>query len=143
MGTTTKQIEAHIEQTRDALSTNLEELQQKVKAATDWRHHFRTSPKILLGVALGGGILLAAIFGGRHNRGDQTLSSRPNAGAEPFAKSARRAEIARHTWGTVKGAVIAAATARLLSYTAEAFLGSRGNSDHNKTTSGFLSRSRR
>ena len=41
MGETTDQIEAHIEQTRENLGANLEELEQKVRSVADWRQHFR------------------------------------------------------------------------------------------------------
>ena len=142
MGTTTKQIEAHIEETRDALSTNLEELEQKVKAAADWRHHFRTRPKILLGIALGGGVALAAVFGGRINRGEKGLSYTPSAGAEP-SEAARKEKVARQPWDEVKGAIIAVATASVLSYTAEVFLGIRRKSEPNETTGGIFSPSGR
>ncbi len=139
MGTTAKQIEAHIEQTRGALSTNLEELEQKVKAAADWRHHFRTNPKTLLGIALGGGVVLAAVFRGRSNQGETRVFAKPSADAEPSAEFARQEQVARRPWDTVKGAIAAAATAHLLSYTAQAFLGSGSKRQHKEKASGAFS----
>ena len=67
MGEATSQIEAHIENTREELGSNLQELEQKVKSVTDWKHHFQKNPMTLLGVAFGGGILLANMLGGRKN----------------------------------------------------------------------------
>jgi hypothetical protein len=53
-------IEAHIEQTRERLGSNLKELKHKVDDATDWREHFRARPHTFLGGAFVGGALLAA-----------------------------------------------------------------------------------
>ena len=59
MGETTDQIETHIRETRQDLSANLNELEQKVKSVTDWRQQYQKSPGTFLAVALGGGLLLA------------------------------------------------------------------------------------
>ena len=45
MSTTAHEIESHIEHTRAALGTNIEELEQKVKSITDWEHQFQARPK--------------------------------------------------------------------------------------------------
>jgi len=63
MGETTSKIEAHIESTRADLGANLEELEQRVKAATDWKHQFQHHPWTMIGVAFGGGVVLAAMLG--------------------------------------------------------------------------------
>lgn len=55
MGKSTNQIEAHIENTRADLGSNLHELERKVKSVTDWREHFRSNPMTAVGVAFGGG----------------------------------------------------------------------------------------
>jgi len=68
MDQTTDQIEAHIETTRENLGANLQELEQKVKSVTDWRRQFRENPMRMLGVAFGGGILLAFLLGRRSTR---------------------------------------------------------------------------
>ena len=65
MGQTTNQIEAHIDNVREDLGSNIYELERKVKSVTDWRQHFNTSPITMLGVAFGGGVLAAAMLGGR------------------------------------------------------------------------------
>ena len=41
MGQTTHQIEAHIENTREDLGSDLHELERKVKDVTDWKQHFQ------------------------------------------------------------------------------------------------------
>jgi uncharacterized protein DUF3618 len=59
MGETASQIENHIEETREDLGSNLHELEERVKLATDWRRQFRNNPAIFLALAFGGGLLLA------------------------------------------------------------------------------------
>ena len=77
MGQTTSEIEAHIEHTREDLGSNLHELERKVKSVTDWKQQFQTKPMTMLGVAFGGGVLLATMLGGRkHRRGERSFSSR-------------------------------------------------------------------
>jgi hypothetical protein len=85
MGQTANQIEAHIESTREDLGSNLNELERKVKSVTDWKQHFQNNPMTMLGVAFGGGILLATTLGERKSRrGDRGFSSHAG-GAEPHA----------------------------------------------------------
>ena len=63
MGETTRQIEAHIESTRKDLGANLQEVENRVKSATDWRLQFQAHPMTMLGVAFGSGFLLALLVG--------------------------------------------------------------------------------
>lgn len=79
MGQTTDQIEHQIENKREDLKTNLEELQTRVKIATDWRHYFAEHPGTMIAAAFGGGVLLASMVGGRANRASpsQVASSEP------------------------------------------------------------------
>ena len=65
MGEAADQIEHHIERTREDLGVNLQELEQKVKRATDWRTYFRRNPIMLMGAAFGVGLLLAFLTNGR------------------------------------------------------------------------------
>src|SRR5512132_4291714 len=105
MGQTTHQIEAHIEDTRADLGSNLHELEQKIKSVTDWRQHFKTNPMTMLGVAFGGGILLATILSGRKNkRGEHGFSS-PAPSAELHAGTDHQKHKALETWDNIKGAL--------------------------------------
>ena len=65
MGQTTHQIAAHIENTRDDLGSNLQELEQRVKSVTDWKEQFRARPMTMLGLAFGSGVVLATAMGRR------------------------------------------------------------------------------
>lgn len=67
MGETKSEIAAHIEETRSDLGSNLQELEQKVKAAVDWKQQFQQHSGTMLSVAFGGGLVIAAMFGSRNN----------------------------------------------------------------------------
>ena len=111
MGQATSQIEAHIENTREDLGSNLRELEQKVKSATDWKQHFRKSPMTLLGVAFGGGILVATMLGGRKGRrGERSYRSGP--GADAYTANDHPTNKAFETWDNIKGALIGVAATR-------------------------------
>jgi len=62
MGETTAEIESEIDHTRAALKSNLEELETRVREVTDWRTLARKHPAPMLGAALLGGMLVAALF---------------------------------------------------------------------------------
>jgi hypothetical protein len=78
------QIMSHIESQRDQLGRNLNELETRVKGATDWRVQFDKNPMLMMGVALGGGLLLGSIVGGSKKSGSRSSwssSSRNYSGA--------------------------------------------------------------
>ena len=62
------QILNHIEAQRSELGANLSELETRVRRTTDWRTHFDNNPMLMMGVALGGGVLLGAMVGGSSSR---------------------------------------------------------------------------
>lgn len=117
MGERTNQIEAHIESTRDKLGSNLNELQQKVKSITDWRQHFQSNPMTMIGVAFGGGILLATMMAGRRSRrSDRSYFSQPS---EPHAGADHQKHQAMETWDNIKGALIGVAATRFKDFVGE------------------------
>jgi len=65
MGQTTDQIANEIDRTRDDLKANLEELETRMKAVTDWRRHFEKRPGALLAAAMVGGVILSTMIGKR------------------------------------------------------------------------------
>src|SRR5467141_133741 len=98
MGQATSQIEAHIGNTRADLSSNLQELEQKVKSVTDWKQHFQTNPMTLLGVAFGGGILLATMLGGSKSRHRERGFPSPGTSSEPHGGTDHQKHRALETW---------------------------------------------
>jgi hypothetical protein len=112
MDQTPREIETHIERTRERLGSHLVELEQKVEAATDWREHFRTRPHVFLGAAFVSGATLAFVLHGRH---PQTASD--DAEIRRFADdpSSARAQV-MELWNNLKGALIGVASARVKDY---------------------------
>jgi hypothetical protein len=97
MGQTTHQIEAHIEDTRKDLGSNLRELERKVRSVTDWKQHFQSNPMTMLGVAFGGGLLLATMLGGRKR--ERGFSSPATGSSEVLARLGdHHAQVFRTDW---------------------------------------------
>lgn len=117
MGQTTEQIEAHIEHTRDSLGSNLNELEQKVKSITDWKHHFHNKPMTLLGVAFGGGVLMATMLGGRKTR--RRYANHIPASMESHPATSYQKNKALETWDNIKGALIGVAASRFKDFVGE------------------------
>jgi hypothetical protein len=61
MGEDSEQIALEIRAERQELGRNLSELERKAEQLTDWRTHYRNNPKLLLGIALGSGLVLGAL----------------------------------------------------------------------------------
>jgi len=62
MDETSDQIERHIQETRNDLDDNLNELGDRVKKAVDWRAQFEERPGTMLSLAFAGGILLSVLL---------------------------------------------------------------------------------
>jgi DNA repair exonuclease SbcCD ATPase subunit len=73
MGERADAIEREIEQERAELGRNLEELETRVKEAADWRVQFERHSGAMMALAFGGGLLLAALIGGRRNHHGDVL----------------------------------------------------------------------
>ena len=64
-----EQIEQHIDAERRALGRNLQELEDKAAALTDWRTHYSRHPFIILGAAFGTA-LAVGFFSAARSRGE-------------------------------------------------------------------------
>jgi hypothetical protein len=117
MGKTANQIETHIERTRDNLGSNIQELEQKVKSVTDWKHHFQNNPMTMIGVAFGGGVLLATMLGGTQRRRSNPSPERMTEA--PHARVDRQKHKAQETWDNIKGALIGVAATRFKDFVGE------------------------
>jgi hypothetical protein len=109
MGQRTDQIENQIENKREDLKTNLEELQTRVKTATDWRHYFAEHTGTMLAAAFGGGVLLATMVGGRGNRASPNLAGSAEA-ARPW-RTGTKHEVLENI-DSIKSALVGAAATR-------------------------------
>jgi len=115
MGDKADRIEQYIEQQRGDCRDNLLALKQRVSRSLDWRCQFDERPLAMIGVAFGGGALLATLLRGRSRSRSQT----------PLSD-----ERSRHSgdspWGPLKGAVIALAASKLIHFAEELLPGFEG-----------------
>ncbi|MCU1242588.1 MAG: hypothetical protein JWO71_3314 [Candidatus Acidoferrum typicum] len=120
MGETPDQIERHIHEKRNELGENINELQQKVKTAVDWRAQFDQRPLVMVGIAFGGGLLLSMLIGRRNSDRASSRSSRDRwrRESQDYDYSSRperhQPEEKRSTaWANIRDAVIAVAASKL------------------------------
>jgi hypothetical protein len=120
MGETSDQIVKQIRETRSDLSDNINELEDKVKSAIDWRAQFEENPGTVLAAAFVGGALLSALLptmGSSHDgprNGDWSIRNVPAAKTrETVTSEAKRPS---ETLGAVKVALIGLAASRLTNY---------------------------
>jgi hypothetical protein len=122
------QIEEHIHRTRGDLRENFNELQDKVKSTFDWRTQFEQRPLTMMGLAVGGGILAAAIIprGGRRRRRYADYPARVSSRAdgrtesERYSRSStreerdeRKAKDRRDSFEAIKGALLTGVGAKI------------------------------
>lgn len=109
MGPTTSEIEAEIENKREDLLCNLQELETRVKSVTDWRRHYRNNPAAALGLAFGGGLLLAGLVGGRPSSRRGVLATR----AELASGVAPGRHLILRSWDGIQNALIGLAASKV------------------------------
>ena len=110
MGQRTDQIENQIENKREDLKSNLQELETRVKTATDWRHYFAEHTGTMIAAAFGGGVLLATMVGGRSNRASLSQPGGSSEPARPFRTGAKH-EVLENV-DSIKSALVGAAATR-------------------------------
>lgn len=103
-------IERHIEQTREKLGRNLNELESRVRTTLDWRTRYERNPWAVLGLAFGAGAALAAANSRRLDR-----NPTPSTPAPPsrFSKA----------WGQIQDALLSTATRQAETFLAQAVPG--------------------
>lgn len=110
MGQTTDQIENQIENKREDLKSNLQELETRVRTATDWRHYFAEHTGTLIAAAFGGGVLLATMVGGRSNRASPNQADGSSAPARPW-RTGTKHEVLDNV-DSIKSALVGAAATK-------------------------------
>lgn len=116
------QIEQHIASTRHQLGNHLHELEDKVKQAADWRTYYERNPMTMVGLAFGGGVLLASMMGGKRDRGDTPLMTHTPRSAGYLTGATPKSPIF-DTWQNLKAALIGLSGAKLRSLLDEALPG--------------------
>jgi hypothetical protein len=110
MGQTTDQIENQIENKRENLKSNLQELETRVKTATDWRHYFAEHTGTMIAAAFGGGVLLASMLGGRSNRASPSHAGGSAEPARPWTRGTKHEVL--ENLDSIKSALVGAAATR-------------------------------
>ena len=109
MGETSNEIKQQIDHKRDALGENLDQIQRKVKDAADWRIQVQKRPFTMIGVAFGGGLLLAQMIGnGNQRRRSYLRTSNGHEDDRQTASPATHIQMkkAADTWDKIKGALV-------------------------------------
>ncbi len=109
MGEKSNQIERAIQVERGQLGENLNELQSKVQEVTDWRVQFQKRPMLMVGVALGGGLLLASMTGRRSKYKRPYGGDQGDGGREHRRGTELQKNKALETFDIIKGAMIGVA----------------------------------
>src|ERR1700682_1846005 len=123
MGEKSDQIERHIQQTRNELGENINERDDKVKHAVDWRAQCQERPMALMGAAFVGGMLLSALIPGRLRRSsslsdpwkarsDDRWKSASDSSRYSNASSNTYQQKASETWENVKEALVGVAATK-------------------------------
>jgi hypothetical protein len=115
-------IEQHIELTRYQLGNNLHELEDKVKQAADWRTYYDRNPMMMVGLAFGGGVLLASMLGGKRERQDTPFTAQAPRSAGYLTGATQRDPIS-DTWQNMKAALIGLTGAKIRSLLDDAIPG--------------------
>jgi hypothetical protein len=109
MGEKSNQIEREIRVERGQLGRNINELQSKVEEVTDWRAQFQKRPMLMMGVAAGGGLLLASLTGRRSRSKRHYSVDRSEGSSEHRRGTELQKNKALETFDTIKGAMIGVA----------------------------------
>lgn len=71
MDQTAETIRTEIDRRREAMTHDVNEIEDRARSMTDWRRQFEERPLMLIAAAFGGGVLLGAVFGGSGDDGDE------------------------------------------------------------------------
>jgi hypothetical protein len=104
-------IEQHIDREREVLRSNLEELEDRVRSAVDWRRQFRSNTAAFLGLAFGGGLLIG-LMAARRTEVSPALEYPPAGEPLVHYSDHRRRELSL-VWRSIESALIGVAAAKL------------------------------
>ena len=107
----TNQIEREILAERQQLGRNLNELEMKAHELADWRTHYRKNPNVLLGLALGGGLVVGAI-----TRRGQSSRNSDVATARAPRRQGRTSRHIENTLFSASDALLGVASAKVMAF---------------------------
>ena len=107
----TNQIEREIVAARHQLGRNLNELEMKAHDLADWRTHYRNNPKVLLGLALGGGLVVGALA--RRGRSSRSPDAATARAPRPQGRTSRHIE---NTLSSASDALLGVASAKVMAF---------------------------
>lgn len=70
-------LEQQIDDQRQKLESNIDELEGRAKQLTDWEYQFQQRPLLMVGIAFGGGVLLGSLLGGSSSKDQQQQQQAP------------------------------------------------------------------
>jgi uncharacterized protein YjbJ (UPF0337 family) len=126
---TTEQVTDKVDDVTGQVQEKVEQVQEKVKSATDWRQQFDQRPMLGLGIAFGGGMLLASMMGGGGGKNQDRNQGNYSYGYEPQYQSGQQQSYGGSHKGTdigkqhmsstmdnIKGALMGVAAAQAKSF---------------------------
>jgi hypothetical protein len=118
----TNKIKQHIDSEREQLGRNLDEIQYRVKRATDFKDHFNRNTAWVLGGAVAGGFLLSLAFRGGSSSTSTSRSRTTRSMPAPLERISG-------TLDTIFEGLSAVVAAKLLSFVADNIPGFRQQYD--------------
>jgi hypothetical protein len=121
VGEITSQIEDTIAAERRELGQNLDELETKARALTDWRTHYRNHVGLACGAVFASAFVAGAVLGQRRYSSDAVDHLIDDEPAPRFASAAAPGRMRRQlgdTWDGVSSALLGVATAKIVDFVA-------------------------
>jgi hypothetical protein len=126
----TDTIKRHIDAEREELGRNLDEIEYRVKSATDLKAHFNKNTGLILGAAAAGGFLLSMAFRNSSNSDSRqsgesaaTKESNANTMAPPAHGVSKHLHRFSDTLDNIFDGLVGVASAKLRSFVADAVPG--------------------
>jgi hypothetical protein len=123
-------IKRHIDAEREELGRNLDEIEYRVKNATDLKAQFNKNTGLILGVAAAGGFLLSLAFRNSSNSDSRqsgesgsTKESSANTLAPPTHRVSKQLHRFSETLDNIFDGLVGVASAKLQSFVADAVPG--------------------
>jgi hypothetical protein len=112
MDQATDRIEQHLYDERQALRSNLEELEDRVRSVVDWRRQFRSNTAAFLGLAFGGALLIG-LMTARRAQALPALEYSAFSGKPAILYREQRWRELSRAWRTIESALIGLAATKL------------------------------